>query len=161
MIQRVGRNHYDAMYQQDLLNDPNAVCRRFDLFDDQRYQEFVNLLDVEIKKSAAMGLLAWKKKELRDPIEPHYLRKVFELDWVSVPVYLEYVTVVNVMLLLKIRGGRELAEDLNWAQFKQVNDENGRQLFWEYNPNDHGGKQRSGGVRTFRIVRDKVHVEYL
>ena len=135
MIQRLGRKHYDTMYQQHLLDDPKAVCRNFNVFDDQRYLEFINVLDIEMKKSAAMGLVAGKKKDLRDPIEPHYLRKVFELDWVSVPLYLAYVTVLNVMLLLPVRGGGELADDLNWAQFKQVNDENGKALYWEYNPN--------------------------
>ena len=89
MTQRLGRKHYDTIFQQDLLNDPNAVCKKFDIFDDPQYMEFINVLDVEMKKSAAMGLVAGKKKDLRDPIELHYLRKVFELDWVSVPLYLE------------------------------------------------------------------------
>ena len=63
--------------------------------------------------SASKGLIAGKKKGLRDPIKPEYLRRVFELDWVKVPLYLEYAMVINIMLLLGIRGGRELAEGLN------------------------------------------------
>ena len=29
-----------------------------------------------------------------------------------------------------------------------------------YNPNVHSEKQRSGGISTFRIVREKVHIEF-
>ena len=65
------------------------------------------------------------------------------------------------MHLLAIPGGSELAEDLNQAQFTLVKDENGNNGYQEYDPNEHGEKQRQGGVRTFRIHRDKVHIDFL
>ena len=64
------------------------------------------------------------------------------------------------MLLLGIRGGRELAEKLNWAQFTLEKDEKGEQTHWVFNPNEHGENQRSGGIRTFRIKRELVNIEF-
>ena len=142
------------------MND-KAVRRMFDLFDDSHYEIFTKALDSEMIKSKSLGLVGGNKKKLRDPISPKDLRKVFDLDWKKNPVYLEYVIVVNVMLLLAIRGGRELAEGLNWAQFSMVKDRSGTPIYWEYDPNEHGEKQRQGGVRTFRMIRDKVRIEYL
>ena len=83
------------------------------MFEDPRYEIFVKWLNEAMIESASKGLVAGKKKDWRDPSKPEYLRRVFELDWVKVPLYLEYVMVINIMLLLGIRGGRELAEDLN------------------------------------------------
>ena len=107
----------------------NAKRRQFNLFDDPHYEMFTRALNDEMIISANLGLVAGKKKNLRDPVKPEYLRKVFELDWKNVPLYLEYIIVLNVMLLLAIRGGRELAEDLNWGQFSLKKDSNGNPMY--------------------------------
>ena len=99
------------------------------MFGDSRFQIFVDILNGEMIESANKGLVGGLKKALRKPIKPEYLRKVFLLPWEKVPLYLEYVIVLEIMLLLAIRGGRELAEKLNWAQFTLKRDDQGAPVY--------------------------------
>ena len=113
VIQRLGRNHYNKLYQRELIRNPEAKARAFNIFDDSRYEVFIQKLNEEMIVSASEGLVGGLKKAKRTPIKPVFLRRVLELDWANNPLYLEYAIVINVMLLLAIRGGTELAEDLN------------------------------------------------
>ena len=128
VIKRIGEIHYGRKYQEELLENPNAKEICFDLFNDQRFQIFIDALNAEMEVSAEKGLVGGVKKARRTPIKPAYLKKVFELPWEESAVYLEYVTVLVIMLLLAIRGGRELAEKLNWGQFSIEKDESGELL---------------------------------
>ena len=106
MIKRIGEAHYAQKFNAEILENDDAVERSFDLFGDSRFQIFVDTLNGEMIESANKGLVSGLKKASRKPIEPAYL-KVFLLPSENVPVYLEYVTVLVIMLLLAIRGGRD------------------------------------------------------
>ena len=102
VIKRIGEAHYSSLYNAEMLDNENACKRSFDLFDDERFQVFIDALNEQMVLSANEGLNSGLKKKLRDRVKPEYLKKVFELPWETVPVYLEYVNVLLIMLLLAI-----------------------------------------------------------
>ena len=44
--------------------------------------------------------------------------------------------------------------------FELVHDENGRPLYWVYNPNLRSEKNHDGGIRNFRSIRGTTHIEF-
>ena len=63
VIQRISGNHYNDIYQRDLIRDPESKPRKFDVFEDPRYEIFVKWLNEAMIESASKGLVAGKKKD--------------------------------------------------------------------------------------------------
>ena len=64
VIKRIGEAHYAREFNAEVLENENAVERSFDLFNDSRYQIFIDTLNDEMQKCADKGLVGGLKKRL-------------------------------------------------------------------------------------------------
>ena len=117
-LQRLGRKHYLKVWQEERLQNPQAVLRKFDLFSDAHYNVFNHYIDRAMKMSAKVGKLPGTVKSKKTELRPEHILAALKLP-ITTPSNLQVVFIFTLMHLTGPRGGEKL-RSLNFGRFTKV-----------------------------------------